>query len=87
MQIFRPGADTVLRVALSALAASPVLLVGLAYGLTTSPYVTAQDLVREQPVPFSHEHHFGRAGITAAIVTRPSKNRAVSPAFPLPKRA
>ncbi len=63
MQIFRPGADTLVRIALAALAALPVLLTGLAYGLTASPYVTEQDLVKEQPIPFSHEHHVGRAGL------------------------
>jgi hypothetical protein len=28
-----------------------------------SPYVTAADVARLQPVPFSHEHHAGRLGI------------------------
>src|SRR5438309_3235688 len=63
MQIFRPGADTLLRIGLGAIAALPVLATGLAYGITMSPYVTEQDLVTEQPIPFSHEHHVGRAGL------------------------
>src|ERR1041384_6097518 len=32
-------------------------------GLIRAPYVTEQDVVREQPVPFSHEHHVGGLGI------------------------
>lgn len=63
MQIFGPGADVLVRVLLSSLAAMPVLVTGLAYGLTRSPYVTEQTLVKHQPVPFSHEHHVGRLGL------------------------
>ena len=32
-------------------------------GVIRSPYVTEQDVVREQPVPFSHQHHVGGLGI------------------------
>ena len=63
MQIFRPGANTIAPVLLSALAAVPVLGVGLAYQLMKSPYVTEQNITRNQPVPFSHEHHVGGLGI------------------------
>ena len=62
-QIFRPAADTILKVALASLATLPVLLVGSAYAIMRSPYVTGQDVVREQPVPFSHQHHAGDLGI------------------------
>lgn len=31
--------------------------------LYRSPYMTGQDIVRDQPVPFSHEHHAGGLGI------------------------
>jgi hypothetical protein len=41
-QIFRPYADTVVRVALIALAASPAVLVGAGYAITRSPFVTGQ---------------------------------------------
>ena len=33
------------------------------YWITRSPYETRQNVVREQPVPFSHEHHVGGLGI------------------------
>jgi Cytochrome c7 and related cytochrome c len=32
-------------------------------GIIRAPYVTGQDVVREQPVPFSHQHHVGGIGI------------------------
>lgn len=32
-------------------------------GISGSPWVTRQDAPREQPVPFSHEHHVGGLGI------------------------
>jgi hypothetical protein len=37
----------------------------MAFGfwITRSPYETRQNLPREQPVPFSHEHHVGGLGI------------------------
>jgi hypothetical protein len=62
-QIFGPGADVVLRMGLAAIAAVPVLGVGFAYAIKRSPYVTGQDVTREQPVPFSHEHHVGGLGL------------------------
>lgn len=63
MQIFRPGADSLARVGLSALAALPILAVGLGYSISGSPYMTQQNVTRNQPVPFSHEHHAGGLGL------------------------
>jgi hypothetical protein len=62
-QIFRPRADTIARILLASLAAMPVLLVGFGYSLMRSSYVTQENITREQPVPFSHEHHVGGLGI------------------------
>ena len=39
------------------------LAVGLAYQIVGSPYVTEQNVTRNQPVPFSHEHHVGGLGL------------------------
>lgn len=36
---------------------------GLVYGVFSSPYVTQQNVVIDQPVPFSHEHHVRGLGI------------------------
>lgn len=63
MQIFRPRADTIARVVLVSMALLPVFVVGLAYAIVRSPYVTAQNETREQPIPFSHKHHAGELGI------------------------
>jgi hypothetical protein len=32
-------------------------------GVIRAPYITEQDVLREQPVPFSHEHHVAGLGI------------------------
>ena len=63
MQIFRPGANSFARIILVAIAAAPFLMVGLAYALVQSPYLTQQNIVRQQPVPFSHQHHVGGLGL------------------------
>src|SRR5947209_5986433 len=62
-QLFPPYADTAVRAALIVLAASPAILIGAGYAITRSPYITGQDFVHLQPVPFSHEHHVGFDGL------------------------
>ncbi|MBV9289554.1 MAG: cytochrome c3 family protein [Hyphomicrobiales bacterium] len=62
-QLFSPYADTAVRVALFALAASPAILIGGGYAITRSPYITGQFLFHTQPVLFSHEHHVGFDGL------------------------
>ena len=62
MQIFRPGANTIATLLLASLGVVPVLAVGLAYQIVGSPYVTDQNVTRDQPIPFSHEHHVGGLG-------------------------
>ena len=62
-QLFHPYADTAVRIVLFGLAASPALLIGAGFAITRSPYVTGQDIVHTQPVPFSHEHHVGFDGL------------------------
>ncbi len=62
-QIFRPSADTWLRLAAATLA----LLLGgglaSAGGFAGSTYANQVGWVEDQPVPFSHKHHVGDAGI------------------------
>ena len=62
-QLFRPGADTVLRLVLLALVALPFAGAALAYGVRVSPYATGQNVTVDQPVPFSHKHHVGDLGV------------------------
>src|SRR5947209_14631539 len=63
MQLFRPGANTIATLVIAAIGAAPVLAVGLSYELMRSPYVTDQNVTRNQPVPFSHEHHVSGLGL------------------------
>ncbi|MEK4035928.1 cytochrome c3 family protein [Methylocystis sp. IM3] len=62
-QIFRPYADSIVRVAMIAILAFPFLIVGVAYGVMWSPYITGEHVTLEQPVPFSHQHHAGQLGL------------------------
>jgi hypothetical protein len=86
MQIFRPGANTIAILLLASLAVLPVLTVGLAYQIVGSPYVTEQNVTRDQPVPFSHEHHVGGLGLDGRYFTPPWRMR-VSRGFRRPKPA
>jgi cytochrome c7-like protein len=63
MQNFGPDASLIVRLVLALLAITPVLLIGLGYQITTSSYVTGQNVTLDQPVPFSHAHHVGDDGI------------------------
>ena len=62
-QFFSPWANTAFRLAILAivLALGFTLLAG--FIVASSSYETRQDVPREQPVPFSHEHHAGGLGI------------------------
>lgn len=62
-QIFRRSANAIARGSIYGFAfvAAGALLTG--YLLARSPYRTAEDIVRDQPVAFSHEHHVGGLGI------------------------
>ena len=62
-QLFRPVADTIARIVLVSLLVAPFVIVGGAYALMRSPYVTGQGMTLGQPVPFSHAHHVGQLGI------------------------
>jgi hypothetical protein len=63
VQIFRPAANTIARVVLVAIVVGPFLLIGLAYAVMRSSYVTGQNVTLHQPIPFSHKHHVGDDGI------------------------
>ena len=62
-QIFHRSTNTISRFSIFGVL---FLLVGslwLVAAINRSAYITEQDVVREQPVPFSHEHHVGGLGI------------------------
>jgi hypothetical protein len=63
MQIFHPSTNTLSRLSIFGFAFVVLGLMILTYLITRSPYQTQVDVVREQPVPFSHEHHVRGLGI------------------------
>ncbi len=62
-QHFSRSSNTIFRLVIFCGAASLVCVSALAYLIVRSPYETMQNVPREQPVPFSHEHHVGGLGI------------------------
>ena len=62
-QVFHPSANTLSRLTLLALGIGPVVLLTLNYLLLRSPFQTRVRIIRDQPVPFSHEHHVGGLGL------------------------
>jgi hypothetical protein len=62
-QLFAKNANTIARFSLLGLVGGVTALACYGYWIAESPYETRQDTPREQPVPFSHEHHAGGLGI------------------------
>lgn len=62
-QYFSRSANTIARLSIFSFAAALVVAAWLGYLIVRSPYETMQNVPREQPVPFSHEHHVGGLGI------------------------
>jgi len=62
-QLFHRSANTLAK---ASIVGAVVLLAGIggiAHSIDRSPYTTQQNVVKEQPVPFSHEHHAKGLGI------------------------
>jgi hypothetical protein len=62
-QIFHRSANTLSRVTIFGAIFIAGLVLWVIGGIVRSPYVTNQGVHREQPVPFSHQHHVGGLGI------------------------
>ena len=62
-QLFRPVADSIARVVLIAMLATPFVAMAAGYAFMRSEYITDESITIEQPVPFSHAHHVGQDGI------------------------
>ena len=62
-QIFRPRANSIARVVLLGALLLLTALGVIAYEVQNSSYVTRAEIVIEQPIPFSHEHHVKGLGI------------------------
>jgi hypothetical protein len=62
-QVFHPSINTLARVSIfGAVLFVAVFFMGI-FMIVRSPYITAVGVVREQPVPFSHQHHVADAGL------------------------
>jgi hypothetical protein len=62
-QIFHPSTNTLSRLSIFGAAFFALGLLVLTYLVIRSPFQTEVEVVREQPVPFSHEHHVRGLGI------------------------
>src|SRR3954451_784835 len=62
-QIFQRYANTLARVTIFGAVFAVAFVLWVIGGIVRSPYATDQGIEREQPVPFSHEHHAGGLGI------------------------
>ncbi len=62
-QIFKKSANAISRVSILGGGLLAALLLGLVMELGNSPWVTNQNVAREQPVQFSHERHVAGNGI------------------------
>ena len=62
-QLFAPGADALLRLALLVVSVGAILMLVVFGAVARSDYVSGVGVAPEQPVPFSHKHHSGELGI------------------------
>jgi hypothetical protein len=62
-QLFSPGADAILRLAIFSVVGVLLTFAILAAVVPNSTYATGVGTAPEQPVPFSHKHHAGELGI------------------------
>ena len=62
-QVFHRSFNTISRISLLAIAVLSAAAGGGAWLLARSPYWTNKGITREQPIPFSHEHHVNGLGI------------------------
>lgn len=60
---FHPITNTLARTGVFGVVVGPFALLGLATLYNWSPYVTLRHVTRDQPVPFSHQHHVGGLGL------------------------
>ena len=62
-QYFSRSANTFAKFSVFGLVCGLAIVLALSYLIVRSPYETMQNVPREQPVPFSHEHHVSGLGI------------------------
>jgi hypothetical protein len=62
-QIFHPSTNTLSRVSIFGALFFVLVILFIVYMIFRSPYVTGVNVVLDQPVPFSHEHHVRALGL------------------------
>jgi hypothetical protein len=62
-QIFHPSMNTISRATIFGAVFVLALLLWLTMRIVRSPYVSVVDVIKPQPVPFSHLHHVAECGI------------------------
>lgn len=62
-QVFHPSTNPFSKVSIAGGLALILAGFALSFALFRSPYLTAQAVAPDQPVPFSHKHHVGELGI------------------------
>jgi cytochrome c7-like protein len=62
-QIFHPSTNTISKVSIFGAVFFVLAALGIILWINRSDYVTQVHVAREQPVPFSHEHHVGGLGL------------------------
>jgi hypothetical protein len=62
-QVFPPGANWLVKWSLVGGVTTVILVVGVASALYWSPVVTRVNVVKEQPIPFSHQRHVQGNGL------------------------
>ena len=62
-QVFKRSANTLSRFSIYGFAFFIIAMGAVIYAVNKSPYLTDVNVIRDQPVPFSHKHHAGELGI------------------------
>lgn len=62
-QVFHPSANILSKASILGALLGLIVVFWIIGVLVRAPYITQAGVVREQPVPFSHEHHVGGLGI------------------------
>ncbi len=62
-QIFHPSTNTISKVSIFGAIFIVAAIIWIIAVISRSPYVSQAQVVREQPVPFSHKHHVNGLGI------------------------
>jgi len=63
VQVFPSSTNTIARVSIFGAAFFAAGVLGVVFLIFRSPYVTQVNVARDQPIPFSHEHHVTALGI------------------------